>query len=157
VNQVRAADDADQVPVIQHRNALDAPPLKQRGDCRQRRVGRHSGHIARHDVARVSRVRLDVLRRRAVGAEEAHPPGVPAQGAVGADLVAVQEVGLADDPHEPLAVDHRQRADAALEQQARDLAHQRSGRHRDHLRGHDVFGVHRNLLVARCCARANPK
>jgi hypothetical protein len=58
-NQVRAADDPDQLPVFQHRNALDTPAREQKArDVGDQSSGAHRKDLRGHDVVGVHRVSL---------------------------------------------------------------------------------------------------
>ena len=126
----------------ERRIPADVLTLEDAGDFRDRCPGRDRDHFAGHHVAGATRVRLDVLRRRAVGGEQARPPRVAALGMVGADLAPIEQVALAHQADEAAVRDDGHGADVPLEEQRGDVLHRGFGPHADRGGGHDVSGFH---------------
>jgi hypothetical protein len=109
LNDVGAADDADQVATLAHDwNALDVILLEKICDFNQRRIGLGRLNVTRHDVLDFPRVGLDVLVcESAVSRNKGQPPS---DGALGSGLRSMQQVGLGDDANElSRAIDDRKR------------------------------------------------
>ncbi len=142
--EIRAADDSHDPPVMHHRHAFDAVLDEKTGDRARIGVVADGDDRTRHDVARAADRRAEA--RHEIGIEllafrqQRQPPIAPRQ-AIG--LVAADDVALADDAHRCAAgIDDRQRTDAVFEQQARDFVRRRVGRSGHHGLGHDIAGLH---------------
>ena len=146
LQQVGAADDADHLALAHHRHALDAMALEQRGDLAKRHVLRHGDDVLGHDVLGAVAVHAQVLACLVVGPGEQPQP--PRLAVLRSGLGPVEQVAFTHDAAQlALRVEHRDRADAALEEQRRDLAHLGARQHGDDRGGHDVFGQHEHTVL----------
>ena len=141
--QVGAAHNADQPVVQNHGNALDAVDRQQAGDLGDLRVGRHGDDRAGHHVPGTVAGTFEAgeivgVQALALG-DQGEPPVAPARARV---VLAPDDVAFADHADRATGlVDHGCRADAALEQDAGDLAHRGFGRHGRDLPRHHVTGT----------------
>jgi hypothetical protein len=145
VQQVRAADDADDTAVADHGDTLDAIGRQQARDFADLGFLADRHHRCRHDLARcalecaqareIVRVELGSL------GEERQPPIAPG---LARRFIAADQITLADHPDRRAGpVDDRDRADPVLEQQLGDLGCRRVGADRHDLCRHYIACIHR--------------
>src|SRR5215831_19146950 len=76
LDQVGAADDADELAVFDNRHALDPLALEEGGNLRQRGFFVDGNYASRHDLADSLAVRLrEFLGERAGPGQRLQPPG----------------------------------------------------------------------------------
>src|SRR5262249_13189032 len=110
VEQVGARDDADDLAVVDDRNALDVAALPNAHELFKRRGGRHRVHLMGHDIADLAAAEPNVLAGQPAGAHEELDPSWPAPAGTG--FRATQEVAFGDDAREIAAiVNHGNAAD----------------------------------------------
>jgi hypothetical protein len=159
LDEIGPAHDADQLAVAHDRHTLDAMLLEQRRDLAERCFLAGRDDVGRHHLGHPPAMRLgELLRQRRSRRQRFHPPG-PAL--LGPDLLAPNEVALADDAHDAaVGVDDRQRTDVVLGQQLDRLLHVGIGADRDHIANHNVDCFHGYLRLlgrrAGCRRRADP-
>ena len=139
--QVRAADNTDDLAIGGYRQALDAVFLHGRDHILQPRVSRDAEHVLGHDIAHVTAIgagEIGGLPGR--GGKQAEPPGAVA---LGADFVAAQQVALGDDAREVTGlVDHEQTGDVPGQHKVDGFLYRRFGGDGNAVAGHDVGDDH---------------
>ena len=147
LDEVGSADDAHQLAVAQHGQALDTVFLEQHGDLAERRLLGGRDDRVGHDFGNLAAMGLgEVVRQGRSGHDRFEPP----RGMLlGADLRPVHQVGLADDAHHRAQiVDHGQRADVVRHQDLDGLGHVVVRPDGDHLADHHIHGFHVALAAS---------
>src|SRR5712671_4932008 len=141
LDQVRAADHANELAVFDDRNTLNALSLEQRGNLGERRVLGNRYDTRRHDFPDPLAVRLgEFFGERARAGYRLDPPRPML---FSADLDTMDQVGLAEHTDQiPGSVDNRKGADVVLRQQPDRFGDIRIGTGRDDIAYHDINRPH---------------
>ena len=118
MQEIGAADDADQLAVPRHRKPLDAAAFQQLDDRIERLVLADGIGLGRHDFADLAARAMHVFGGETPGPDDEFEPFRPVAG--GAQFAAAEKIALGDDADKRAArVNDRQAADPVLQHQLR--------------------------------------
>jgi hypothetical protein len=141
VQEVGAADDADQLSVEDNWDVLDAPRFHEGDDLGKGRVRRNRDDPLGHDLAHLAAMRANIFAGQAARRhQELDEPGM---GSLGSDLGASQQIAFGDDADElSRGAQHGQAADAIASHQTGNVLDPRIRGRRHHRMRHHLSCVH---------------
>ena len=146
LQQIGAADDADEPPLRDHRQALDMVTLHQPDHFGERVLRRHRNDIRAHHHADFLRVGLGVFLGEAARRDQDFEPSRMA--ALGPGLGPTQDVAFGNDAHHPPGfIDHGQPADPVPQHPPRRVGDRGFRLYGDHPPGHDIGHIHRQSPI----------
>ena len=145
LDQIAAADDADQCAIFDHRDSLDPVPFEQVDDGSDRSIRCNVNNVARHNRIRGGTVSLSILSGVLLIRDEQFEPEAPVS--FRSKLASPQKVAFSEHTNDlVLHIDDWYAADAMLGQYAGDSQDGDLGSHGHDICCHDIARLHQLAL-----------